>query len=292
MSPAKQIFYCFGCTEGGDVIKFVSLHEGVKFPEAVKILAEKLGMDLDIELSSNTLRPPVKLAGKKVGQVILDEIDPTGFKAEGELACKRLATGSWCFGLGEMMTKKGWHRSTIEQMAKDGHLGMDKDGKMIYVYPKGLKCRGDYKSSHRDFWVYGKAKDNLWRCEKIEQELVQRVWVTEGESDLISLKNCRPEGVTDAYIAIPGSSSANISPVLAHKIGCDRRVFLLFDPDKAGEKATEKMFAILKEEAEGCEIYAINWLMVNLQFNDSFEDLGDLLAKHNEISIDKFAKHL
>ncbi len=44
VSPQKQIFHCFGCGEGGGVFQFLSLMEKVTFPEAVEMLAKRLGM--------------------------------------------------------------------------------------------------------------------------------------------------------------------------------------------------------------------------------------------------------
>ncbi|MDQ1638004.1 MAG: primase [Pyrinomonadaceae bacterium] len=46
VSPAKEIFYCFGCHKGGSVFNFVMEMERVAFPEAIKIVAEKSGMPL------------------------------------------------------------------------------------------------------------------------------------------------------------------------------------------------------------------------------------------------------
>jgi DNA primase len=40
----KGFFHCFGCGVGGDVIKFVELHERLGFTEAVKLLAQKVGL--------------------------------------------------------------------------------------------------------------------------------------------------------------------------------------------------------------------------------------------------------
>jgi len=46
VSPTKEIFYCFGCHKGGSVFNFVMEIERVSFPEAIKIVADKIGMPL------------------------------------------------------------------------------------------------------------------------------------------------------------------------------------------------------------------------------------------------------
>lgn len=44
--PVKQIFHCFGCGVGGDVFKFVMMIENLAFPEALRRVAEKVGISL------------------------------------------------------------------------------------------------------------------------------------------------------------------------------------------------------------------------------------------------------
>jgi DNA primase len=46
VSPAKQIFYCFGCGAGGNVFSFLMKMENIPFLEAVEILADRLGLDV------------------------------------------------------------------------------------------------------------------------------------------------------------------------------------------------------------------------------------------------------
>lgn len=45
VSPEKELAYCFGCHKGGDLFAFIQEVEGVEFKDAVKILADKCGID-------------------------------------------------------------------------------------------------------------------------------------------------------------------------------------------------------------------------------------------------------
>jgi DNA primase len=51
ISPAKQIFHCFGCHAGGNVFTFMQKVEGISFIESVKILAKRANIELDYQKS-------------------------------------------------------------------------------------------------------------------------------------------------------------------------------------------------------------------------------------------------
>ena len=46
VSPAKQLFHCFGCGAGGDVFGFLMKADSLAFPEAVRVLAERAGISV------------------------------------------------------------------------------------------------------------------------------------------------------------------------------------------------------------------------------------------------------
>ncbi len=49
VKPAEGFYYCFGCEAGGDTIRFVQEKEGLSFPDAVESLADRYGVEIEIE---------------------------------------------------------------------------------------------------------------------------------------------------------------------------------------------------------------------------------------------------
>jgi len=63
ISPAKQIFHCFGCHEGGNVFSFVQKIEGMTFVESVQLLAKRTGIELDYAVAPGVKSDKDKIIG-------------------------------------------------------------------------------------------------------------------------------------------------------------------------------------------------------------------------------------
>src|SRR3989338_1888376 len=68
VSPDKQIYHCFGCGVGGNVFNFLMRHERIEFPEAVEVLAKKVGIELPKIFSNKTTNTNFKEQLYKVNE--------------------------------------------------------------------------------------------------------------------------------------------------------------------------------------------------------------------------------
>jgi DNA primase len=96
VTPARDSWKCFGCGEGGDVFSFVMKRDGLSFPEALKVLAAKAGIELDERTSREDahrkrLRDVLEsaiafyhavLTGSKTGDGALEYLRGRGFTDE------------------------------------------------------------------------------------------------------------------------------------------------------------------------------------------------------------------
>lgn len=61
VSPAKQIYHCFGCGAGGDAIKFIMEYEKLSYPEAIEKLASMYNVTLNYEENENKPKIDLKI---------------------------------------------------------------------------------------------------------------------------------------------------------------------------------------------------------------------------------------
>ncbi|ALS27312.1 DNA primase [Paenibacillus cisolokensis] len=144
VTPEKQIFHCYGCGKGGDVIRFVAEIEGYSFPEAVKTMAEQAGIPVSwsapsagpspVDSARDKLREAHELAAKFYHYLLLNT-------AQGREAMAYLRSR----GIGEKLidrfvigyAPKGWdtlakflesRKFDLGLMEKGGLLAAKQDG--------------------------------------------------------------------------------------------------------------------------------------------------------------------
>jgi DNA primase len=96
VTPGRDSWKCFGCGEGGDIFSFVMKRDGLSFPEALKVLAAKSGVEIDERTTREDARRArlrdvlesaiafyhAVLVGSKTGQAALDYLHGRGFTDE------------------------------------------------------------------------------------------------------------------------------------------------------------------------------------------------------------------
>ncbi|MFC3882954.1 DNA primase [Bacillus songklensis] len=145
VAPEKQIYHCFGCGAGGNAFSFVMEMEGFSFLEAVKHLADKFGISVQLptdQPQSSSSKPANKmieahellkkfyhhlLVNTKEGQKAFDYLIQRGFTKEMiEEFEIGYALDSWDFAM-KFLGKRGF---SLEEMERAGLLiKRDSDGK-------------------------------------------------------------------------------------------------------------------------------------------------------------------
>lgn len=100
VSPVRQIWRCFGCSEGGDIFRFIMKIEGVEFGDALRMLARRAGVEL------KSYRPELKTQRQRLYEIC--ELSCCFFEKqlEGSLAGKKVKDYLLKRGLNEKSLKK------------------------------------------------------------------------------------------------------------------------------------------------------------------------------------------
>lgn len=266
VSPAKRMYHCFVCSESGDVFKFLTKRLGMEWPEAVKLVGEKSGVevvDTKVRREGPDPREPVwelhATAAAYFQKVLWDE-------AAGEPARAYLAERSVSravaddFGLGFAPREIGLMRSYLNALGFDdtrlleaGLLAtQDQEseprprfrGRLMFPihdvlgrnvgFGGRLLGPGEPKylnSSESPVFSKGKLLYALNRSRNAIRR-ADRALIVEGYFDALRVIASGIEEV----VAPMGTAFTEVQAGLLRKYS--RNVFLLYDSDPAGLKAT------------------------------------------------------
>ncbi len=286
--PVKQIFHCFGCGVGGDVFKFVMLVENLPFPEALRRVAEKVGITLRETMDGGALEAGAqeRAALYKIHEVaakfFAGQLGATveGRAARGYLADRGLSdavVGRFRLGYapseGTALTR---HLTTagfsVELLERSGLVLRDAEGKRHFdrfrrriIFPVANesgkvvafagRALGDdqpkyLNSPETPIYIKGRVLYHLDGAGSATRKLEYAILV-EGYMDCISVV---ASGIENVVASCGTNLTESQTRLLARY---SRRVVVNFDPDSAGVAATERSLGLLLEEGFEPKVLAL-----------------------------------
>ena len=285
--PVKQIYHCFGCGAGGDVFKFVMEMDRCEFPEAIRTVAEKCGIALPSprdrspeERKEQNQRATLVEMHKEAAAFFARQLQGTaeGKVARGYLADRGLDDEALArFGLG--YAPSGGDALLRHLRAKypealldvSGLTSRDPGGRRYDKFRRrimfpianesgkivafGGRALGDempkyLNSPETPIYVKSTVLYHLDRAKESMRQL-DAVVLVEGYMDAIAVARA---GVSNV-IASCGTSLTETQVKLLSRF--TRRVIVNYDPDTAGQAATERSLAILLEQNCDARVLAL-----------------------------------
>lgn len=274
VSPNKQMYYCFGCGAGGNVITFLMEYENYTFPEALEVLANRIGVELPKqELSAEQKRASDKKArlleaNKEAAKYFYTLLrSERGSRAHEYFKNRGLSEKTLQkFGLGysdkysddlyRYLRTKGYEDELLKDsglVSIDEQRGgydkfwnramfpiMDVRGKVIGF---GGRVMGDGEPKYlnsRETILFDKGR-NLYGLNYAKRSRSNAIILCEGYMDVISLHQA---GFTNAVAPLGTAFTPNQAMLLKRYTN---EVILSFDSDGAGIKAALRALPILRQ---------------------------------------------
>lgn len=265
----KQLFHCFGCGEGGDVVSFIMHKEGLSYIDSMKYLANKAGIKLDNTKSSKENKRLNRLydINKDImmyfyKNLLTDKAGQTYLKNRGfrsnivNTFMLGFAKNSWD-DLISYVKEKDYLLDDIENL---GLIKKSQNGKyydkyrnrlifpIINHYGKVIGFGGRSIDSTMPKYLNSpesevfKKRYNLYGLNIFKKQSNKDIILVEGYMDVIGLNN---QGI-DQAVASLGTSLTNDQAKLLKRYA--KNVFICYDEDNAGIKATDRAIEILLDE--------------------------------------------
>ncbi len=276
VSPDKQIFHCFGCGAGGNVIHFISKIENVDFKESLEILADRVGIKLPtLENNVDSKRLELKEKVYEINKLVATYYHETLYKPQAKPAQEYVkkrkldnkALKEFCIGYAEnanvlykMLKEKGFTEEEIlasDLVIKKGNSYVDRFKNRLIFPIQDIRNRfiafggrvldnslPKYINSPENI-VYSKAR-NLYGLNVAKNTKTRKLIIVEGYMDTVSLHQ---RGI-DNVVASCGTALTEAQGRLLRKYA--EKVIISYDSDSAGQAATLRGLEILNNL--GCDI--------------------------------------
>lgn len=274
VSPGKQMYYCFGCGAGGNVITFLMEYENYTFPEALKFLADREGVALPKMEYQKEAREQADLKARllEVNKLAANYFyhqlkSPAGQAGYRYLHDKRELKDPTIlrFGLGfanktsddlyRFLKEKGYEDSFLKEtglVTIEERGGRDKFWNRVMfpimdihnrVIGFGGRVMGDGEPKYLnspETKIFDKSR-NLYGLNYARTSREKYMLVCEGYLDVISLHQA---GFTNAVASLGTAFTSQHASVLKRYTD---QVILTYDSDGAGVKAALRAIPILRE---------------------------------------------
>ena len=274
VSPHKQMYYCFGCGEGGNVISFLMKYENYTFIEAMEVLADRAGIELPkmeyskeakqekdlktkiIEINTEAAKYYHYLLRSERGKLAYNYLSGRKLSDETILRFGLGYSDKYSDNLYKYLKNKGYNDSELKEtglFTYDEKRGvndkfwnrvmfpiMDANNRVIAF---GGRVMGDGKPKYLnspETKVFDKSR-NLYGLNVARSSRKDYMLICEGYMDVISLHQA---GFNNAVAALGTAFTSRHASLIKRYV---KEVVLTFDSDEAGIKAALRAIPYLRD---------------------------------------------
>lgn len=284
----KQIFYCFGCSAGGNVLSYVMKYHGVSFPEAAKMLARKYNITIETEKITPARKKELNLKeglfrlNKKVMEVYNETLCHSGQAESARAYLKKrgisgemiqqfrlgFSSDSWDEIVRVLRTQKTNKTLAVqsglilEKKQKNGYYDRFRNRIMFPIFDVNMQVAGfggrvmddsmpKYMNSP-ETPVYSKSRI-LYGLHAAKPVCRQAgfVYIVEGYFDFLSLYQ---HGIQNTVASLGTALTPDHIRILK---GYAPRMVLVFDSDAAGIAAAKRSIKIFMNEGVDTRILVL-----------------------------------
>ena len=274
VAPDKGIYYCFGCHKGGNAVNFMMEIEGLSYPDAVRSLAKRVGMEVpDDEQYQSKYRQQERLWAlhKEAARFFHGKLTAPEGAAALQYALDRGMSKSTIINFGIGYAPDSW-TNLVDHLRKKGYTDQElRDSGLVTVSRKNgnlfdrfrdrlmfpiIDVRGNvigfggrimkkddnaakYLNSPETL-IFNKRK-NLFGLNVAKKTKLPYMILVEGYMDAIALHQYG----FDSAVASLGTSLTEEHAVLLSRY--TENVVLIYDGDEAGQRAAQRAIPMLEK---------------------------------------------